>query len=196
VSLGFCSNLAVAEGVFDSLDLTTRMSGIYGQVSSDRADSSLTEPLTFGGFNFGVGWNRDLSTNWNFELGTNVMIDAFNRQILRQGFQTDFSYALLGGTMRHFRSIGPTKLISATSAAFSIVATLGFYSYGAASQDGAVEVKGSVLEIRNGFQYRQTISELSAFGIESMGTLYSLPSSPSRLAVRMGELGLFFRTLY
>jgi hypothetical protein len=179
-----------------TLDLTTRIGGVYGQITSDRPDSDFTEPLTFGGFNFSVGWNRDLTTNLNFELGANVLMDVFNSQILRQGFETDFAYALFGGTMRHFRAIGPARIVSASLSSFSIFFRSGFYNYGAASQDGSVEVKGSVLELRNGFQFRQTISDVSAFGLESTGTLYSVPSSTSRLSVRLGEISLFFRSLY
>lgn len=192
-TLFLCSASTVRADVFDGLDVGTGSGGVAGRVSS-RDSEGETHKFRIGGLPFVAMLNRDLASQWTGSLQAQVLLDAVNRQMIRQGFSGTLAYHFLGGSRRIATASDVAKELATNRYNVSILVRGGVFSYAATERnDPKSRLSGSVWEMASGLEYRKTVSEKSAFGASAISTVVTLPASVDRLSARVVEVMAFWR---
>lgn len=188
-----CTASAGMADVFDGLDVGAASGGVAGHVSSTDSDGK-SRNFRIGGMPFVAMLNRDLASQWTGSLQGQVLLDAVNRQMIRQGFSGTLAYHVLGGSRRIVNASDVAKEVATNRYNVSVLVRGGVFSYAATeSDDPKARLSGSVWEMASGLEYRKTVSEKSAFGASAISTVVTLPASVDRLSARVVEVLAFWR---
>ena len=169
-------------------DIAFRSGFVLGTISYQDS-TGLDQSPTFGGIPFEILWNRGLSKSWSLRLSGNVLLDVLNMQIIRQGYGAGVAYHFLGGP-RSYGVQGPTAgFTTNSSSALSVISYSEMQNYAATdAKNPSASVAGGTLEFSLGLEYRRDISDLSGVSVEFKNSLYSLPTTATRIKTVMTEV--------
>lgn len=178
----------------DPDDFMFKIGGAAGLISADTIPSTKDEPLFLGGVPAAIGYYHDLSESFTSLYQGQILVDFFNNQVLRTGFELGINYHLFGGS-RHFSPV-PGKLLYRSAYNFSLAFRSGIFNYTAVSSDNLdARITGQVLEFKLGLAMRFDVSSDTSYGLEGLSTVTSISSSVDRVTPFIGEVSAYVRKL-
>lgn len=164
-----------------------------GTVTKRQVDRS-NQTFQIGGVPLGLSWNHDISRDWSTALSGEFLLDAVNKQMIRQGFTGAIAYHLFGGG-RRLDNLGDAIHVTATNSYnLSLLGRAGLFNYAASDPNSpSTSLAGGVWEIAMGVEYRKEVFDASALGASNLVSLTTLPASVERLSSRMNEVLFFWR---
>jgi hypothetical protein len=176
-------------------DLVAKLGGAIGQLTTQGdTTAASSQAYILGGVALALGLSRDLSPAVTSVVQGGMLLDSVNRSIVRQALEVGIAYHLLGGSRQSVLRLPGSEVVARNPYNLSFVLRGGLANFASADpKNPDVGFAGSLVESKLGIEYRYDWSDESAFGVEFISTLFSLPSSRERLQYKAVELLGFYR---
>lgn len=177
----------------EKLDISLKMGGMFGLAQTP--DIKSNKPIEVGGAVIAIAFNREISNKYETYLEPQVVVDAESQAVIKKGLGVGWGWHIWGGSSQKTVSSHVGAITESNSKALTLVTRGGAYNYTArAQQKGGPNLKGDLIEVMGGMQYRQKLFKHD-LGMQLLVSILAFPTSVDDLRTDLTEINFYWRMM-